>query len=229
MPLANGPLDWAGIGLVVFDMDGTLYDQRQLRARMLVQLLKSRSLDVMLTLRAFRQGREELASQSDDFRTRQYELTAARRGRSVEHVQGLVVEWMENRPLPYLAACRLQGVDRLFAALRAAGKRIAIFSDYPAEAKLAALGLDADIAMSSCDPLVGKLKPDPAGLRRILEMTEVDAPAALMIGDRVDRDWEAARRIGMRALIRTSRASPKVDTFRTFGDAPFQPLFTTPA
>jgi phosphoglycolate phosphatase/putative hydrolase of the HAD superfamily len=229
MPLANGPLDWERIGLVIFDVDGTLYDQNQMRARMLVEILRSHSLDVALTLRAFRKGREELADQHGDFEARQYELTAARRNRSVEHVRGLVAEWIEERPLAFLPRCRLDGVDRLFTALRASGKRIAVFSDYPVAAKLAALGLSADISVSACDLGIGRLKPDPAGLQYILERTGVQAAAALMVGDRVDRDWEAARRIGMRALIRSRRTSPMVDTFRTFADEPFQPLLTTSA
>jgi phosphoglycolate phosphatase/putative hydrolase of the HAD superfamily len=229
MPLVNGPIDWKTIDLVVFDVDGTLYDQNRLRARMLLQLIGSHDLDTLLTLRAFRQGREELAEHADDFRLRQYEMTATRRRRSVAHVQGLVEEWMEKRPLAFLPGCRLNGVDRLFDALRGAGKRIAIFSDYPIEAKLAALGLSADILVSACDAGVCRLKPDPTGLQRILEMAEVQASAALMIGDRVERDWEAARRIGMRALIRSRRALARIDTFQSFADEPFRPLLTTSA
>ena len=64
---AAGPaLDWDRIALVVFDMDGTLYDARRLRWRMaawlLAESLRRRSLALPRTLAAFRRMREALAS-----------------------------------------------------------------------------------------------------------------------------------------------------------------------
>lgn len=221
---------WEGIDLVIFDMDGTLYDQNQMRTYMFMQILGSRDLDILMTIRAFRKTREVLAGESNDFRTRQYEITASIRRCSVAHVRQVVEEWIEKRPLPFLYRCKFDGVDQLFHALRASGKRIAVFSDYPVQAKLTALGLGADILVSACDERVCRLKPNPAGLQRILEISGVSAMTALMIGDRVDKDWEAARLIGMRALIRSRRRRAHVDTFQSFNnDSAFLGLFTTSA
>ena len=76
-------LNWKDIDLVVFDVDGTLYDQKRLRLVMLRRLLAatwtSRSLDTLLTLRTFRQVREALGDQPEpDFMRLQYARTAAR-------------------------------------------------------------------------------------------------------------------------------------------------------
>jgi phosphoglycolate phosphatase/putative hydrolase of the HAD superfamily len=231
MPLANGPIDWKRIDLVVFDVDGTLYDQRAMRARMLVRIagevLRTRSLDVPLTLARFRRCREELGSApSGDFRRRQYEMTAISVGCAPEIVEELVEEWMQARPLPLLGACRIKGVRALFHALRFSGKLIGIFSDYPAEAKLSALALTADWIVSAGDPDVAQLKPNPAGLLKILQSSGTPPHRALFVGDRIDRDWEAAHRAGMRALIRSRRSYPDVDTFTSYTQPPFAELLS---
>ena len=226
-----GQLDWTTIDLVVFDVDGTLYDQRQLRLGMLRQLVRhtwqTRSLDTLRTLRTFRRVREALGEQAGaDFMALQYADTARRHGKTPAAVRALTDEWMEQRPLPLLAACRYAHVAEVFAGLRASGKRIAAFSDYPAPAKLAALGLAADVVVCATDADIARLKPDPAGLLAILRQTGVAPERALMIGDRFDRDAAAAGRSGMRALIRSRRPHTQWPTFQSYDDAVFQPLLT---
>ena len=228
-PPPSGPLDWNTIDLVVFDVDGTLYDQRQLRIGMLRQLLghawQTRSLDTLLTLRTFRRVREALGDQAGSvFMELQYAQTANWHGKTPAAVRALTDEWMEQRPLPLLAACRYAHVAEVFAGLQAAGKRVAAFSDYPAVAKLAALKLRADVVVCATDADIGRLKPDPAGLLAILKQTRVAPARALMIGDRFDRDAAAAARAGMRALIRSRQAHPQWATFQSYDDAVFQPL-----
>lgn len=227
--MAPAGIDWCEIHLVVFDMDGTLYDQKRLRLRMLAALIgasiRNGSLDVPLTLREFRRSREVLAMLPQaDFLVEQYAIPAARRGCGAETVRSLVVEWMEERPLPYLAACRRPGINRLFSSLRKAGKRIGILSDYPASAKLAALGLSADFIVSSTDVDVAKLKPDPAGLQKLMRLAQVDPEHTLLIGDRIDRDWEVASRSNVLAWILTPRSNPQANCFRSFLDPVFDPL-----
>ncbi|WP_198162879.1 HAD family hydrolase [Sphingobium sp. TCM1] len=224
------PLDWSAVELVVFDMDGTLYDQKRLRLRMLVALLRDaiarRSFDTLLTLRAFRHCREALAeSSSENFLIAQYAIPAVRRGCTAETVRALVTEWMEERPLKMLNSCRRPGVEQLFTALASAGKRIAILSDYPAADKLAALGLAADFVVAATDPDVGRLKPDPTGLHKLLQMAGVAPDRVVLIGDRVDRDGAVAARANIRALILSRGGKSDANQFASFSDALFQPLF----
>lgn len=222
-------MDWDGIDLVVFDVDGTLYDQRHLRARMAMSLLRhtvqSGSLRLPMVLRAFRQCRETLGKlPAADFLERQYELTAMRCGCSAEDVRALAEEWIERRPLAHIGVCRYPGIRPLFEALALSKRTIAIFSDYPAAAKLDALGLRADLIVSATDEDVRRLKPHPAGLKKILALTGTDAGRAVMIGDRADRDGAAARRAGMHALIRGRRADAGRGVFRTYSEELFQPV-----
>lgn len=197
-------LNWNDIDLVVFDVDRTLYDQRRLRLAMVRRLLaatwRTRSLNTLLTMRTFRKVREALGDRPQAL---QYARTAARHHKTEDEVRALTSEWMERQPLPLLAGCRYPHVDALFAGLRSAGKLIAVFSDYPATDKLAALGLQAAPVVCAADAEVARLKPDPAGLLAILRHTGVDA---------------------RRALIRSSRPHPDYGTFRAYDDPVFRPL-----
>ena len=222
-------VNWEHIDLVVFDVDGTLYDQRRLRIAMLRQLLahtwRSRSFDTLRTLHTFRRVREALGENPvPDFMDVQYARTAARHHKTQDQVRALAGEWLEQRPLPLLAACRYPHLTELFATLRTAGKQIAIFSDYPAGEKLAALGLKADLIVCATDQDINRLKPDPRGLLAILQTTGVGAKRALMIGDRADRDGKAAQRAGVAALIRTKKPLVQFGIFNDYDDPVFQPL-----
>ena len=223
------PLDWEAIDLVVFDVDGTLYSQSRLRrimfGRLIADAWASRSLRTINTLRVFRQIRESLGNQPNaDFLTQQYQQTAGRCQVSVDEVRRLTSDWLEQRPLPFLTGCRYPHLEALFFALRTGGKRVAVFSDYPAVEKVSALGLQAWPIVCATDDEVARLKPDPAGLLRILNQSGVHPNRALMIGDRFDRDGLAARRANVRALIRSRRVHPEFETFQGFDDAIFAPL-----
>jgi phosphoglycolate phosphatase/putative hydrolase of the HAD superfamily len=227
--VAAKPLDWDSIDLVVFDVDGTLYNQRRLRFLMLKLLLadawRTQSLDTLLTLRTFRKVREALGEQPEDnFMRVQYARTAALRGKSEAEVHTTAHEWLEQKPLPLLAGCRYPHVGTLFEALQAAGKKVATFSDYPAADKLQALGLRADPVVCATDTHIARLKPDPSGLLHILHTTGVAPARTLMIGDRFDRDGAAAQRAGVPAMIRTSRSNSQLSTFEHYDDLVFQPL-----
>ena len=101
---------WDRFDLIVFDMDGTLYDQPRLRRRMAGLLareaIRSRSLSVMRTLSAYRRQREVMGDvMASDFADAQYALP----GHQPEQVRAIVDDWMERRPLPLLRDCRTPG------------------------------------------------------------------------------------------------------------------------
>ncbi len=230
----SGCIDWGRIDLVVFDVDGTLYDASRLRRMMLAQLLAAawseRSLHTLRVLRTFRSVREALGREEHPaFLDLQYTRTATRAGCDADTVRALVQQWMEQRPLAMLRACRWPQVEAVFHGLRAAGKPVAVWSDYPAQDKLQALGLHADLVVAATDPEIARLKPDPRGLLALLERTGVPAARALMVGDRLDRDAQAARRVGAQALVLGRRAPPGVQAFRRYDDPVFTPLLEAPA
>jgi putative hydrolase of the HAD superfamily len=225
-------LDWDNVHFVVFDVDGTLYRQRQLRLRMawdiLLYTLLKRDLNVIAVLARYRRIRERLGDeQGIDFERALITQTATATANSPDRVRSIVSEWIEQRPLRYLAACRYPSLSQLFAGLRRSGKSIGILSDYPAEAKLEALGLTANYVVFAGDESIGLLKPHPRGLESLIAAAGVKPHETVVIGDRVDRDGLVARRAGAQALIRSSKPIEGWQTFTRFDDALFAPFLSS--
>ncbi len=227
--LDTAKIRWDEIESVVFDVDGTLYDHVRLRMRMTGLLLGNclQSADGWRNVRivqAFRRCREELAeAEADRIEERQYSLPASRLGVAEERVRQVVGEWMDERPLPYLKRYARPGIDELFESLRGSGRKVGVLSDYPVERKLAAMGLAADVVASAVQPGIDRLKPHPAGLLHVIERLGCRPEACLMIGDRIERDGEAARRAGAR-FLRVGRAQADAPSCRDFLDPVFGPV-----
>jgi FMN phosphatase YigB (HAD superfamily) len=195
-------VDWNEIDGVVFDLDGTLYDQRRLRLRLAAAMawqmvggsLRAAEFTTIMRFRACRE-RWSGCGQSD-LATGQYEFAAREIGRPADEIRRLVGDWIERRPLAHMQACRFSGVDAVFSRLRARGIRLGVFSDYPVEAKLAALGLSADAVAYSLEPEIGWLKPHTAVLSAVAFRMSVRPEDCLVIGDREERDGACARALG---------------------------------
>lgn len=211
--------------LVVFDLDGTLYSQRPVRLGMLSELLLAPPAEGgpgrrtrLSVLRRFRHLREDLArSAPKDFDGPLFARLSAETGLDEAVLRPLIKEWMELRSLHRLMKARIPGSHDLFAALRNNGTQIAVWSDYPVDAKLAALDLTADHVLSALDPQVAALKPNPAGLLWLLDRTGLPPEKVLMVGDRDSHDGAAARAAGVDFLLRAKRGPrgiPRVSDFR---------------
>jgi len=226
----SGPeIDWSAIRLVVFDVDGTLYDQRAMRSRMLRELMintaETRSLVTPRVLRNYRRAREAVARlEVPDFEESLIARSAKLSRVGPDTVRTIVKEWIERRPIAHIRACRYPYISELFAALSRNEKRIGIFSDYPASDKLRGMDLSADYVVAAGDASVGILKPHPKGLRFLMDLSGVGPSETIMIGDRIEKDGEAARRAGVGPLIRSDRPKSGWPTFSQFSDPLFAPL-----
>lgn len=230
LPVRTGVIDWDSLEAVIFDLDGTLYRQSGVRLAMARQLvwhcLSARDgIMSVQVLRTFRACREELAErEACGVGVLQYEVPAQRLGIEAEHVRGIVEDWIETRPLASLLRHRRPGVCAVFSALRTAGKRVIVYSDYPVSRKLSALGLEADLVVCGTDPGIDRFKPNPAGLAWIQARTGLRPQDCLVIGDRPDRDGEAARRAGLAYLQMGRSGSPQVVGCPDFRHSVFAPL-----
>jgi HAD superfamily hydrolase (TIGR01549 family) len=228
MRAGNDELNWSELKLVVFDVDGTLYDQRGLRFCMLREMLifaiRNRTVEFIKILRVYRHIREELGDLlQEDFEQALIARTAASVGCSEEQVRSTAEEWLEKRPLRHLVRYRYPQLPELFQALRNQGKKIGVYSDYPASRKLEALELDADVIVCATDKDIGVLKPQAKGLHVLMLRAAMNPAETIMIGDRWERDGLAARAANVRALIRTSKSLDDWQTFERYDD----PLFST--
>src|SRR6187549_2787301 len=137
------------IRAVLFDLDGTLYHQSRLRALMMVELMALplagpfQAPRRWRALAAYREAMEDLrvAAPNGSVPAAQVKAAAVKAGLPIGDVERLVDDWMMKRPLKYLMRCRVAGIAELLDALAARGVSAGVLSDYPADAKLEALGL----------------------------------------------------------------------------------------
>ena len=231
MPDLAARIDWKRTRLVVFDVDGTLYRQRPLRMRMARDLaahsVRKRDLKAISVLTQYRRIRERMGDELVvDFDAALVARTATATASSSDIVRAVVSEWIEVRPLSYLARCLYPGIPELFEGLRRQAKCIGVLSDYPAKEKLAAMGLTANHIVSANDEGVGVLKPHPRGLERLMAAADAAAEETVVIGDRADRDGLVAKRVGAQALIRSSKPVSGYQTFQSYDDEVFAPLLS---
>jgi len=189
--------------LIIFDLDGTLYDQKKLRS-----LLKRNLLFRFITLRIrfldfriisyFRKQRELLKSyHSDRLLEEQFERCATALGVTPERVRKSIETYMFHLPLQFLRHTKYEGVDTFFTMLRRKKIKTAIYSDYPVKEKLKVLELVADAVYCSTDKAIGQLKPSLKALHYICAEMGSTVANTVYIGDRDDTDGEGARLAGI--------------------------------
>ena len=187
----------------LIDLDGTLYRSRPVKLAMAVELLTG-GPEVWRVIREFRKQHEAIreggSDAADDQFMLQVERTALSLSCSVEHVHRVVREWMFERPGPWLKRFPRERLIKQIREFRAHGGRTALVSDYPALAKLQAMGVEDlfDIVVASGE-LDGpsELKPAPDGYLLAASRLKVSPEECLVIGDRQDADGMAALYAGM--------------------------------
>jgi HAD superfamily hydrolase (TIGR01509 family) len=198
---------------MLFDLDGTLYAQPPVRVLMAMELaalpLRSgsvaRSRRTWAILRAFRRIREEMRDWPCDgcLEERQYGAVASRLGVSPDAVRRAVEEWMFTRPLRYLRPARRPGLRSLLVDLQRKGVRLGVFSDYPVDDKLSAMGLKEFFSVRLCatDPDINAFKPNPRGYLEAARRWGLQPADVLYVGDRPEIDAAGARAAGMPCVI----------------------------
>ena len=198
---------------ILFDLDGTLYEQPPLRWRMLRELAWTplthgpraahRLASILKSFRRQREGLREIEAADTPLVHLQYQVVADELGVDVNEVLRVVEDWMFSRPLRHLRAHRRAGLGAFLREARQRALGLGVFSDYPVERKLEALGLQEtfDCQVDATDPSVDAFKPDPRGFLVCAERLNVEPEEVLYVGDRADVDAEGARRAGMRSVV----------------------------
>lgn len=203
---------------VIFDLDGTLYFQKPFRLRMIAYLAgyllaHPSAVKDLLIIKKYREVREKWEEISTsgmsgaegkadaDLDERQYAYVAGKTGVTPERVRNAVNFFMLEAPLKLLPPYRDEVLAELIKTLRSKKIPVVIYSDYPVENKLDALGITADACYTSADGRINSMKPDPRGIRVILEELGCDAQEAVMVGDRYEKDGLAAKENGVDYII----------------------------
>lgn len=181
--------------LVIFDLDGTLYDKRGIIGKMMMLGIGHWSLLLAerRTRKAFRglyMGSEELFYRAYFHKMAKQTLLSEKQVRKWYHkvympmMVRVLQRWHHARPWvkPFVKECRERGI------------KMVVLSDYGhTHEKLAALGLDIslfDWIVSA--PELGGLKPAPQLIYHVIENMGVSSNECLVIGDREDTDGELA-------------------------------------
>ncbi|MBR3643215.1 MAG: HAD family hydrolase [Parasporobacterium sp.] len=186
----------------VFDLDGTLYDQKKLRLIMALRLLlyylcHPGKIRELWLLKTFRQVRDNWTGDGTDVDALQYAAVAVKHHVEPALVEAVVKRWIYENPLSALPKCTDHKLADYIRDLRKEDIPVFIFSDYPIEEKLAALGLEADGMYAPGDERQIALKPSPMGLKLIMKEHGLSPDEVLMVSDRDVKDGEAARSAGV--------------------------------
>jgi HAD superfamily hydrolase (TIGR01549 family) len=207
--------DPAGLKAIVLDVDGTLYRQGPLRRAIALRLLRAHVLcprqgwRTVRGLQAYRSAQEHLRAAPDGIEPAEAQLrhAAARTGIAQQRIADDVARWMEREPLPLIARYVRPGLTEFVRDCRARGLRMGVLSDYPAEAKLEALGVGGlfDAVLCAQSPEIGIFKPDPRGLLATLARLGTSAAETLYVGDRPEVDAAAAAAAAVPCAIVTAK------------------------
>jgi HAD superfamily hydrolase (TIGR01549 family) len=206
-------IDRTRLKAIVFDVDGTLYRQGPLRRAMALRLFWSHAMRpahgwrTLRALSAYRKAQERLRDGSVPVDLAEAQIRMACEETSIDRdfLSECVVRWMEQEPLSLLSGFVWPGLTDFLDACKARSLRLGVLSDYPAEAKLEALGLRGvfDVVLCAQAPDIGVFKPHPRGLEVALERLGATPAETLYVGDRVDSDAAAAAAAGVSCAILT--------------------------
>jgi len=202
---------------VAFDLDGTLYPNRRLYFRLLPFALANWRL-----LLAFSKARDAIRAEQEespelarpDFYACQAALTAKALGSgalaTAEKIERLMYRGWE----PIFRNVRLfPRVRETISALRAAGLKTALLSDFPPEAKLENLGLSGLWDAVLCSERTGALKPSAVPFLATARALGCPPGEILYVGNSRRYDVAGAQRAGMKAALVSRRASGTADFF----------------
>lgn len=208
-------MDFNKYDLYVFDVDGTLYYQNKLRLIMgkrllmyyLLHPLKFKDLIIIKNFRSLRENAKDTNGLFD--------ITAKKCNVSVSRVNEVIKKWIYENPIDALIASKDDTLLAIIDKLKANGKTVAIWSDYEADDKLKALQLSTDYVYTAEQERVGELKPSPKGLNLIMSDLNVPKDKTIMIGDRMIKDGEAAKKAGCDYLILSKSKKKREEQLKT--------------
>lgn len=194
--------------LVIWDLDGTLYFQKEFRIKMASVLAQKLIFtpkhwkDALVILK-YRNLREKWDAKDtgDDLEERQYMETGKSFKMTGEQVSRIISRWMLEEPLQHLKSYRDETAVWTIEKLQEKGIKTIVYSDYPTKDKLKALGIKVADSFAGTDDEIGCMKPNPKGLEYILNKYQIAKEDVIMIGDRMEKDGEVAKAIGIDYLI----------------------------
>jgi len=190
------PIWFNDIKVMVWDLDGTFYqDQEELR-----NMIGKRVVELIAQSQKISLGQAKQLFSKLYFKLNSSHKTMLACGVNKDYV--LSGDWYAEAQFKFLK--KDLRLNKLFKDLKRF-KHILNTNSNTTHAlkKLKALGLDKSVfeKIICCPDMLGRLKPDPASFKLILDYTKLPADNHLMIGDRVETDLEPAKKIGIKTCL----------------------------
>lgn len=201
------------INAVIFDLDGTLYDNSKIARSFIL-----RSLLHLRLIGSERKCRHEMAGKyygdNGEAYAELFSKMAAKSGHSARQAE----KWFWDKYMPIQVSTlrntrhRKPWVDNVLSDLKSKGIKIACFSDYGmVKEKLEALGISPSYFDYIVDaPSIGGLKPCKEAFLNVARHLEVAPEEALVVGDREDTDGLGAKAAGMQFMLVSQKDSQEV-------------------
>ena len=200
------------IKAVAFDLDGTLYPSYRINIRLLPFALVNLRL-----LIAFGKAREIIRKEQEytpdlspeEFYAYQAKIISRLLGDPEKEIQEKVDRLIYRGWEPHFKSVKLYSyVKETLEALRKAGYKLALLSDFPPKNKLVYLDLGNYWDVTLCSESTGKIKPHPRSFREIAQSLNVKPEDILYVGNSHSYDVVGAANAGMQtALIKRSLPS----------------------
>jgi putative hydrolase of the HAD superfamily len=214
------------IKAVVFDVDGTLYNETKLRLYVLgmifINFLKSpfrtyRYLKIVLSYRKFHEHLRFDANTKNKFKA-QVQLTADKFNLQYDDVYNIINEWVHVKPLPFISKSKYKDLDTVIDWLKKNNYKIGLLSDYPCLRKAEALGIKDDMHLIKCstDEDIDFLKPSSFGFKRVAQILNLHPQEIVYVGDRSHIDMVGAVEANfVPVLLHEKETSDKFYTINT--------------
>ena len=190
-----------GIEGVAFDLDGTLYPNYRLNIRLVPFLLKEWRLVSAFgkTRGIIREEQEKSLPPQDSFYEYQAEIVAKHLNVPAEHMREIIEILIYKGWEPLFKKIKLfKKVKETLAALREAGYKLGLLSDFPPEEKLEYLGISAVWDAVLCSENYNVLKPHSLPFIKLAEAMSLPPEKILYVGNSRSYDVTGAKRAGMK-------------------------------
>jgi len=186
---------------VAFDLDGTLYPNYRLNIRLLPFILKEwRLLSAFGKARNIIRGEQEKGLiPKSDFYEYQAEITAKILSLKADIIKEKIEKIIYRGWEPLFKGLKLfNKIHETLDALKKAGYKLGLLSDFPPETKLENLNLTGYWDTVLCSEHYGALKPHPLSFTKLAEAMSLPPDKIIYVGNSHRYDVIGAARTGMK-------------------------------